>query len=80
MTLWMLILNHVLFTVAIASFTHSTPGELVFVAQSLGVHDPVLGEFLPRKTPLYNLYCRFHRCGDSYMLQWNWKLSFPHGM
>ena len=61
----MLILNHVLFTVAIASFT---------------VHDPVLGEFLPRKTPLYNLYGRFHRCGDSYMLQWNWKLSFPHGM
>lgn len=76
----MLILNDVLLTVAIASSTHSTPCELVFVAQSFHVYDTVLGEFFPRKTPLYNMYDCFHRCCDPYMLQWNWKLSLPHGM
>lgn len=80
MFLWMLILNNVLFTVAFASSADSTSGELVFVAQSFDVHDAVLGEFFPGKTPLYNLYDRFHRCCYSYMLQWNWELLVLHGM
>ena len=47
MFLWMLILNNVLLTVALASSSDSTPGELVLVAQSFDVHDAVLGEFFP---------------------------------
>lgn len=63
---------------AVASSVDSTPGELASVAQSFDVHDAVLGEFLSRKTPLYNLYDRFHCCRYSHMLQWNWKLLvFP---
>lgn len=65
---------------AVASSVDSTPRELAFVAQSFDVHDAVLGEFLSRKTPLYNLYDRFHCCRHSHMLQWNWKLLVLPGV
>ena len=77
---WTPILNNVLLTVALASSADSTPGELVLIAQSFHVHDTVFGEFLPRKTPLYNLYDSFHCCRYSHMLQWNWKLLVPPGV
>lgn len=47
MLLLKLILDNVLFTMALASTSHSTPSELVFVAQPLNVYDTVFGEFLP---------------------------------
>jgi len=74
------VLNNVLLTVALASSVDSTPGKLVFIAQSFHVYDTVLGELFLRKTPMYNLYDSFHCCCYSHMLQWNWELFVPSGV
>lgn len=66
--------------VVAAIVTHSKASESFFTSKSLHVYDSVLGEFLPRKTTLYNLYNSLRCCRCIDMLQWTWELFFLYGM